>query len=61
MPKIYDPVFEENKKEENKPAKKGKEVIEEVVEVVEEVIDYTDLLHKGKRDFSTIPVHYNLN
>lgn len=51
LPPVYDPVFEEGKKEEKKPkkdAKKGKE--EEEPEVVEpETFDYTELLHKGKR------------
>lgn len=61
LPKIYDPVFEENKKEEKKATKKGKEVVEEVQEDVEEVIDYTNILHKGKRSFTPIPIHYNLN
>ena len=59
LPKIYDPVFDENKKEERKPAKKGKEVIEEPVEVVEEPPDYTPC-HIGKREFVELPVHYNL-
>ena len=60
LPKIYYPVFDENKKEEKKDTKKGKEVVE-AVQVVEEVIDYTSTLHKGKRSFTPIPIHYNLN
>eukprot|EP00825_Cyclidium_porcatum_P002075 TRINITY_DN1095_c0_g1_i4.p1 TRINITY_DN1095_c0_g1~~TRINITY_DN1095_c0_g1_i4.p1 ORF type:complete len:1802 (-),score=468.45 TRINITY_DN1095_c0_g1_i4:3309-8714(-) len=60
---IYDPVFDEAKKEEKKGAKKGnKEVeVQEEPQKQPEVIDYTELLHKGKRFITNMPLHYNMS
>ncbi len=65
IPKIYDPVFEEGKKEEKKPpppkkGKLGKEEPEPEPEPEPPKIDYTELLHKGPRNFVKLPLHYNI-
>lgn len=64
VPALFDPVWDEGKKEEKKPAKKdakkgGKEEEEPVEEVVPEVFDYTEALHQGKRIVDKIVFHYN--
>lgn len=57
--------MDEGKKEEKKPIKKdakGKIIIEEEPEVVApEAIDYTDILMKGPRIITNIPLHYNIS
>jgi len=66
LPKIYDLVFEEGKKEEKKPvqtqkvSKKGKVEEEEKIEEPPHKIDYTPLLHKGPRKFTVMPFFYNI-
>lgn len=53
--KIYDPVFEENKKPEKVVKKKPGQ---EEEEPVEEPLDYTTELHSGKRDVTPLPFYY---
>lgn len=66
VPKIFDPVLEEGKKEEKKVTKKdpktGKEIVVQEEEEIreQEVFDYTELLMKGRRDYITLEIHYNL-
>lgn len=62
VPAVYDPVFEEGKKEEKKPkkdTKKGKKDEPEEAPPEPEVFDYTNLLHQGKRITNEMVFHYN--
>lgn len=64
-PLIFDPVFDEGKKEEKKPPvkkdAKGKIIEEEPAPVIPDPIDYSELLMRGKRLVSKVPLHYNLS
>lgn len=64
-PAIFDPVFDEGKKEEKKPPPKkdakGKIIVEEEpAPVIPDPIDYSELLMRGKRLVSRVPLHFNL-
>lgn len=64
-PVIYDPVFEEGKKEEKKPPvkkdAKGKPIIEEEpAPVIPDPIDYSSLLMRGPRIVTNFPLNYNM-
>lgn len=59
--KFVDPVWEDLKKEEKKPAKKGAKEEEPLAEQQEPEVPLSEVCYRGQRAFTTMPVHYNLN
>jgi hypothetical protein len=60
-----DPVFDEGKKEEKKPPPKkdakGKIIIEEEpAPIIPPPIDYSELLMRGPRIVTNMPLHFNI-